>query len=253
MSDICELVSFQILTPSHYQFSIFSQRIWRCLELVRLPTHKFVTFQLTAEYLSLNIFLKESGVGPITNSQICNIDVDWWLLVIKLKGFWRCLELVQLPTHKFVTFQLTAEYLSLNWWYFWRCPELARLPTHKFVTFQLTAEYLSLNWWYFWRCPELARLPTHKFVTFQLTAEYLSLNWWYFWRCPELARLPTQICQFVDSLNWWYFWRCQLTNCLSEYLSLNWWYFWRSPELARLPTHKFVILMLTGDYLLLNW
>ena len=109
--------------------------------------------------------------------------------------------MVRLPTHKFVTFQLTAEYLSLNWWYFWRSPELARLPTHKFVTFQLTAEYLSLNWWYFWRCPELARLPTHKFVTFQLTAEYLSLNWWYFWRCPELARYQLINCH-ID-VDWW--------------------------------------------------
>ena len=27
--------------------------------------------------IKLVIFLEESGVGPITNSQICNIDVDW--------------------------------------------------------------------------------------------------------------------------------------------------------------------------------
>ena len=33
------------------------------------------------------IFLKVSGVGPITNSQICHISVDWWLLVIELVIF----------------------------------------------------------------------------------------------------------------------------------------------------------------------
>ena len=166
MSDICELVSFQILTPSHYQFSIFSQRIWRCLELVRLPTHKFhISVDCWILVIEMLIFLKES-VGPITNSQICHISVDtchcWY--------FWRCPELARLPTHKFVNFSWLLN--TCHW--IGRCPELARLPTHKFVTFQLTAEYLSLNWWYFWRCPELARLPTHKFITFQLTAEYLS-------------------------------------------------------------------------------
>ena len=187
-----------------------------------ITNSKFVILILTGDFLSLKLvfskvpgwpdsqlllvikllrFLKVSGVGPITNSQICHISVDCWILVIEWWYFWRSPELARLPTHKFVILmltgnylllnQLTAEYLSLNWWYFWRCPELARLPTHKFITFQLTAEYLSLNWWYFWRCPELARLPTHKFVTFQLTAEHLSLNWWYFWRSPELCRIPT--------------------------------------------------------------
>ena len=33
--------------------------------------------------IELGIFLKVSGVSPITNSQICHIDVDWWLIVIE--------------------------------------------------------------------------------------------------------------------------------------------------------------------------
>ena len=73
--------------------------------------------------------------------------------------------MVQLPPHKFVTFQLPAEYLSLKWWYFWRSPELARLPTHKFVTFQLTAEYLSLNW----RCPDDIFEGVRSWPDYQLT------------------------------------------------------------------------------------
>ena len=93
-----------------------------------IPNFNTVTLSIL-NFLAAN--LKVSRVGLITNSQICHISVDCWILVI---------EMVILPTLKAVH---------------WVGPELARLPTHKFVTFQLTGDYLLLNWWYFWRCPDL--------------------------------------------------------------------------------------------------
>ncbi len=57
--------------------------------MARFSTQKFVHFQVTPENLDfvLVIFLKVSGVGPITNSQICDISVDCLIRVIELVIF----------------------------------------------------------------------------------------------------------------------------------------------------------------------
>ena len=101
MSDISELVSFQILTPSHYQFSIFSQQIWLVITcrlqkeiskgVQSLPDCQLSSLLFEVDLwllvIEMGIFLKVSGVGSITNSQICHISVDWWTLVIELVIF----------------------------------------------------------------------------------------------------------------------------------------------------------------------
>ena len=98
------------------------------------------------------LFLKESGGDPNSNSQICHIDVNWWLLLSELVILLKVSRVGPITNSHICQIYLTGDYLSSNWWYFWRCPELSRLPTHIFVTFKV-GDYLPLNRWYFWSWP----------------------------------------------------------------------------------------------------
>ena len=96
--------------------------------------------------IELMIFLKVSGVGPITNSQIYHISVDCWILVIELMIFLKVSGVGPITNSQIYHISVDCWILVIELVIFWRCPELARLPTHKFFTFQLTAEYLSWSW-----------------------------------------------------------------------------------------------------------
>ena len=101
MSDICEQVSCQTLKPSHYQLSIISLWIWlvitfHLLKIISEGVQRlsdYQTLKLVTEVdwwlfvIELVIFLKVSGIVPITDSQICHISVDCWILVIELVIF----------------------------------------------------------------------------------------------------------------------------------------------------------------------
>ena len=82
------IVDYFALDLTSNYFSFTENNIWRCPEVVRLRTLKLVTeVDWWLFVIELVIFLKVSGIVPITDSQICHISVDCWILVIELVIF----------------------------------------------------------------------------------------------------------------------------------------------------------------------